>query len=331
MFSWLISPSKALAEGMEIAFAIGLFFTTLMVVVGLVGEYKEGAWWKRHVHFFEMLVVLGVAGEMITETGAFWYSLRLQALEELAIVGAQQTASNSMIEAGKLGVTVDNLHHFVTQKETEADNQFKALKEYVATEDAQNASVVAELKKDKESLDKARNDAVASVAAAKNMLSTVTAELSQVRTPRSLTNTSELVSALKPFKDTEYTFSSVFADEESINLLRQFDTILQSAGWKRVKPGRAFPAINVFGSEVDFSVASALTTGIQISVNSPESLAVLQARPNETLPAFIRAAITLDLGITKNLLPPQEKNGGPKVNVESGDSTVIRISVGKKP
>jgi hypothetical protein len=294
MFSWLISPSKALAEGMEIAFAIGLFFTTLMVVVGLVGEYKEGAWWKRHVHFFEMLVVLGVAGEMITETGAFWYSLRLQALEELAIVGAQQTASNSMIEAVKLGVTVDNLHHFVTQKETEADNQFKALKEYVATEDAQNASVVAELKKDKESLDKARNDAVASVAAAKNMLSTVTAELSQVRTPRSLTNTSELVSA-------------------------------------RVKPGRAFPAINVFGSEVDFSVASALTTGIQISVNSPESLAVLQARPNETLPAFIRAAITLDLGITKNLLPPQEKNGGPKVNVESGDSTVIRISVGKKP
>ena len=47
MFSWLISPSKSLAEGMQIAFSIGLILTTLMVVVGLVGEYSKGEWWKR--------------------------------------------------------------------------------------------------------------------------------------------------------------------------------------------------------------------------------------------------------------------------------------------
>src|ERR1700685_3727841 len=95
----------------------------------------EGTWWKRHIHIFEMLVVLGVAGEMVTETGAFWYSLRLQAIEELEIVGAQQTANESAVQAGKLGVTVDNLHAFVAQKEGEADTQFRALKTYVANED----------------------------------------------------------------------------------------------------------------------------------------------------------------------------------------------------
>ncbi|MGD1212443.1 MAG: hypothetical protein ABR973_13935 [Candidatus Acidiferrales bacterium] len=162
---------------MEIAFAIGLFLTTLMVVVGLAGEYSKGDWWKRKLHIFEMLVVLGVAGEMITESGAFWYSLRLQAIEESAIVGAQKMANDSAVEAGNLGVTVDNLHSFVTQKESQADNQFKTLKAYVATEDARNASVIAELKNDRDTLDKARNDAVASVATAKKVLADMTAEL----------------------------------------------------------------------------------------------------------------------------------------------------------
>lgn len=74
---------------MEIAFSIGLFFTTLIVVVGLIGEYREGKWWKQYLHVFEMLVVLGVAAEMVTETGAFWYSLRLQSIEEAVIVAAQ--------------------------------------------------------------------------------------------------------------------------------------------------------------------------------------------------------------------------------------------------
>ena len=155
MFNWLISPSKSLAEGMEIAFAVGLGLTTLMVVVGLAGEYSKRDRWKRYIHIFEMLVVLGVAGEMVTESGAFWYSLRLQAIEESAIVSAQQTANGSAIEAGKLGVTVDNLHNFVALKEDEADAQLKTLKAFVSAEDVRNASVIAELKNDRGALDKA--------------------------------------------------------------------------------------------------------------------------------------------------------------------------------
>ena len=155
--------------------------------------------------------------------------------------------------------------------------------------------------------------------------------LERLRAPRRLLNADKLVVSLKEFKDTEYTFSSVFADEESIGLLRQVDALLHSAGWKRVKPAHAFPSINVYGDQVDFSVPSALTSGLQISINSSESLAALQARPMGTLPGYIRAAIALNLNLAENLFPPQEENGGPRVNVESGDSSIVRISVGKKP
>lgn len=108
MFNWLISPSKSFAEGMEIAFAVGLFLTTLMVVVGLIGEYRKGAWWKRHLHIFEMLVVLGVVGEMFTETGAFWYSLKTQALAGFEIANAtkKQTMPRLTLENSALASAI---------------------------------------------------------------------------------------------------------------------------------------------------------------------------------------------------------------------------------
>ena len=148
MFNWLFAPSETLAYGMEIVFSVGLIVTTLMVVVGLIGEYKEGGWWKRNVRIFEMLVVLGVAGEMITESGAFWYSLRLHATEESKIATLQDTANRSAIKAGELGVTVDNLQTFVRQK----DQQVETL---VRSDDSKNERLVADLTKYREGLDAA--------------------------------------------------------------------------------------------------------------------------------------------------------------------------------
>ena len=85
MFSWLISPSESFAEAAEIACDIALLLATFAVVVGLVGEYRKGAWWKRNLHIFEVMVIAGVAGEMVTETGAFWYSLKLQTIQVEAV------------------------------------------------------------------------------------------------------------------------------------------------------------------------------------------------------------------------------------------------------
>lgn len=154
-------------------------------------------------------------------------------------------------------------------------------------------------------------------------------ELERLKSSRSLTHVSELVSALEPYKGTEYTFSAVFQDEESITLLRAIDAVLQSAGWKRTKPPGGFPAINVFGKDLDFAVPLALNTGIQVSVDSPDSLAVLQSHPIGQLAQYVRAAIALNLSLSSNMYPAQEPT--KLVNVEPGSSEIIRIAVGKKP
>jgi hypothetical protein len=147
--------------------------------------------------------------------------------------------------------------------------------------------------------------------------------------PRSFRPSPQVMSSLQAYKGTEYTFSSVFGDEESINLLKQLDSILLSAGWIRVKPAHAYPAINVYGQQQDFAVASGLGSSIKISVDSEKPLATLQTIPVNKLPAPAGAAVILAMELTSGLAPPQD--GGIKVNVESGKSMVVRIEVGRKP
>lgn len=243
MFDWLFAPSKSFAEGMEIAFSVGLFLTTFLVVIGLIGEYRDGDWWKRKIHIFEILVVLGVAGEMVTETGAFWYSLRLQSIEESAITAAQKTANDSLLSAGKLGVTVDNFQGFVVQKEHEADTQFDKLKLYVAAENEKDAAVIAELDKDKDTLDKARDDAVASEVSAKKVLADMTSELEaqrQVRermlaimAPRDLSNAqiANVATAVAKFSGQSWTVTTYWDAKEPLALANKIAAALIAAKW----------------------------------------------------------------------------------------------------
>lgn len=147
--------------------------------------------------------------------------------------------------------------------------------------------------------------------------------------PRSLKPDPKVVSALARYQGTEYTFSSVFADEESINLLKQVDSILHNVGWKRIKPSHAYPAINVYGNEQDFDVPTALISGIKISVDSSQPLTTLQVMPIAKLPPPVGAAADLAIGITADLAPPQE--GGIKANIVAGTSMTVRIDIGRKP
>jgi transcription elongation GreA/GreB family factor len=147
--------------------------------------------------------------------------------------------------------------------------------------------------------------------------------------PRSFKPNLEAMSALKAYKGTEYTFSSVYADEESIALLKQLDAILLDAGWTRVKPPHAYPAINVYGQEQDFAVASSLRSGIRISVDSDKPITTLQAIPIRELPAPAGAAVVLAMKLTASLIPPQDD--GVKANVEAGESMTVRIEIGSKP
>jgi len=299
---------------MEIAFAVGVFITTFMVVVGLLGEYKEGEWWKRNVRIFEMLVVLGVAGEMLTETGAFWYSLKFQGIEAAEIVSAQQTANNSALQAGKLGVTVNNLNGFVASKESEAEDQFKKLKAYVAAEDARNAGVVAELKKDKEALDKARNDAVGSVTSAKQVLADMEAELDtqravreqmlQVMAPRDLSTEqiAKIGTALKQFSGQSWTVTAYWDSKEPLTLANKIFAALNAAGWR-------------YDNEGTKSMMLGGIEGVQISVHP-------DANPKTKVAADALATI-LNAERISTILKQQNDPGHPNER--------LWITVGSKP
>jgi len=41
MIAWLTQPSKTFAESAEIGFEVSLIVSTLIVVVGLIGEYRK--------------------------------------------------------------------------------------------------------------------------------------------------------------------------------------------------------------------------------------------------------------------------------------------------
>ena len=109
-------------------------------------------------------------------------------------------------------------------------------------------------------------EAESHLAEALRQTAAATEELNRLKSPRTLTNASEFSSELKQFAGTEYTFSSVVADGESVDLLKQIDGALQLAGWKRVKPSPApIIVLNVYGK--DFGVAIGASTGVEVEVD----------------------------------------------------------------
>jgi multidrug efflux pump subunit AcrA (membrane-fusion protein) len=157
-------------------------------------------------------------------------------------------------------------------------------------------------------------------------------ELARLKLPRSLSRVPELVAELGAFKATEYTFVSVFQDEDSLYLLRAIDDLLQKAGWKRDTPPRGFPAINIYGNDPNnFAVTVGFNTGIQISVDVPDAASTIESLPIDNLPPLVKAAVALDVWLSSSLSPPQAEDDRKKVNVEKGTSPAIRIAVGKKP
>lgn len=155
-------------------------------------------------------------------------------------------------------------------------------------------------------------------------------KLTQLKTPRSLDHLTEMIAALRPFKGTVYVFTSVYEDEESINLLRAIDNALKAAGWKRGKSIPGFPSIGPYGAQQpDFSVPPALVTGVQVSTESPKPIDL--TRPSNTLPLYLQAAGTLELDLRVCLSPPDENNVGKLAVVNRGTSKIVQIAVGKKP
>ncbi len=176
---------------------------------------------------------------------------------------------------------------------------------------------------------KQATEAESHLADAMQRAATATAALERLTSPRTLINTQQLVATLTTYKDTEYTFSRVSADQEAVQLLQSVDAVLQQAGWKRGKPLRWAEAISVFGPDDPYSVPVGLDIGVRVSVDWPEGLTPLQSLPIDKLPPLVRAAVALNLALSANVSPAERTQS--MVDIQKGGSKTVRIAVGKKP
>jgi hypothetical protein len=127
----LLSLSKpATTNALEASEALLLAFGVLLVI-GLVGEYSKSERWKAHVRKFEMMVIIGVAGELVADGGIFLFSAHLQTISESDVASlnkeagvARRDAAQANLELAKLKAprTLDSAQR---QRIIAAINRFK--------------------------------------------------------------------------------------------------------------------------------------------------------------------------------------------------------------
>jgi hypothetical protein len=321
--------------------------STLILAIGILGEYVIlPLLEKKEKHprstartlvkaAFALLVVAGIGGEYWFSSKIADHALELQTLADAELQAVTADVGNTHLAAEKAAAAADRADASAQQANKAAGDAGRAAENSKAV--AAKAELLARsARQEADSFERDIVSAKQQAASAESHLTEAlqragetTAALDRLKSPRLVTITPHLISTLSQFKETEYTFSSVFADEESLLLLKGLNDVLQRAGWKRVKPPSAYPAIDVFGKDEPFAVPTALTNGISISVDSVQDVSVLRSLPDDKLPMTLRAAGALYFALSSSFSPPEEH---PRiVNVVKGESKTVRIDVGKKP
>jgi len=80
-----------------------LLVSGLVLVVGIIGEYAKSDRWKRHHRVFEVLVIIGVCGELLADGGVFLFSSHLQTISDAELAAVTKKAG----EAGERASAAD--------------------------------------------------------------------------------------------------------------------------------------------------------------------------------------------------------------------------------
>jgi hypothetical protein len=236
---------------------------------------------------------------------------------QVEVSKAQKDASEATTRSGKAELSAAKAQESLAGAEARA-----------AEANAKAESFRLEIARANESSEQAKAQVAGAVAeAAKANL-----ELARIKAPRNLTISPDWATELQKYPGTEYTFSMVSTDPESIDLLRKIDKVLSGVGWKRVKPDP--PAVigaNVFDDDKDFRVIVGSLKGIKIEVGCAMDASDLQLLAPETWPMAVKLAGGLRNFLDAAIVPDSPDNIQPSVGILKGSSEVVRISVGSKP
>jgi hypothetical protein len=325
-------------------------FGLLLELPELVYELKSIA--RERIHWFRHRIILLEDRVQLAKFAAFigWFLIVAGVVGE-GFAGIKINNLDAGIQgcnAAKLTEATLNAGE-AKNSATEAEGAAKGAKEESdkATISASNALALA--KGAREEADSFENDIVSAkqlaadaeshLAEALKEAADAQAELNRLKSHRSLTNVSALVSALESFKGTDFGFVGIFGDEESRNLAGEISDALRQAGWKpsfAPTTGRGDLSIRV--NNFPFGVALTINTGVHMQAESEEKVETLKGLPLSKVPRQLQAAFALKNALASSISPSQDDLLSSQVGVVNPSDrqnprnfTAVLIEVGKKP
>jgi hypothetical protein len=113
----LLSLSKsATANSLNWA-EIALLLFGIVLVFGLIGEFSER--WKHYIKVFELMVIIGVAGELLADGAIFLFSARLQTISDHEVASLNRDAAQAKLEAETLQLEISGANERAASAEAE--------------------------------------------------------------------------------------------------------------------------------------------------------------------------------------------------------------------
>jgi hypothetical protein len=298
----LLSLSKSATSFWLEVSEIALLIFGIVLVIGLVGEVAKSAPWKRRLRLFELMVIVGVAGELIADGGIFLFSRHLQTISETEFAGLNKQAADAYKEAESARKEADSFERDIAQanERAAAANERAAKAEQhlgEANERASNAEKQA-----------AKSNEIAE----RERLARL--QLEARLAPRSLSpaQRDDLANRLKPFSGTSLDIFIYGDTNEMLSIGLALTSVATAAGW----------SVRTWGVSVELVV-----TGVVVGTKSGVDKGV-DAAANALVLALNRNGITTSPGSVFDLPLPGRLTGPP---LDINKTAPIRMLIGSKP
>lgn len=164
-------------EIIRIAFGAGLVIANVFVWYGVYLEKEEFP--KETQERGWRMLIRALAAEAALAFALLVVDTVISTMQRNEIANAETRASTADLEAARLGVDVDNLRGFVSEREREITADLDRFKKFAADEAAKASAAISDLNAAKAQLNQSRNDAVAAAQSAKADLASMIASLTQ--------------------------------------------------------------------------------------------------------------------------------------------------------
>jgi hypothetical protein len=271
---YFLSLSKAEVSTALDASEWSILLFGLLLVIGIFGEYdkvpKPMAKWPKAV--FEIMVMIGVAGELLGDGGVFLFSRQLQRIEGADLQELNRKAEKALADAnGAIGKAT---------AASDISGSAKAEADIARGSAAEAGALARGARQEADSFEKDILSAKRQATEAENHLAQALQRAASAeaaveverlaRAPRILNAAQQarIAAKLKPFANTPYELS-VNATPETANLLEAVDAILRAAGWANKESARTDFRTNFTlrsGSKAEQGVFSRVSVNVTMAL-----------------------------------------------------------------